>query len=390
MTHKIIGIELTPLRVPYQDFVQDVVDNSEGGTGMAIPSDAIWPWEFVICQLHCDDGTIGLGEAFVWLPETGVMAENMVNMVDKVLSHYIIGANPFDFIKINQKMDNNVTHNFVTKGLIDMAIYDLMGKLKDKPACEVMGGKKVDKIPLACLVPLTDIETTLKTVDTYKNLGYKTFRYKLGRNLEDDVFISEKIREFIGPDMKVRVDYNQAYSREEAVKAINAIEKFNITVAEQPVNKNDFVGMAYVQKHVKVPLMAHEGFFSLQDYYVLVELGGIGVLAMNSERPGGVTNALKALDYADKIGMKGLIHNQCLGIASSMLIHLVAARFDSIGYDTELMGDIMLKDDLIKKKLRYSNGFAKVPKGPGWGVELDEKALEKYAIGPTVTVGRTS
>ncbi len=390
MVNKIIGIELTPLQVPYQDFVQDVVDNSEGGTGMAIPSDAIWPWEFVICQLHSDDGSIGLGEAFVWLPETGEMAENMINLIKKVLSHYVIGANPFDVEKITQDMDNNVTHNFVTKGLIDMAIYDLMGKIKNTPACELIGGKKVDKIPLACLIPLTDIETTLKTVDTFKKLGYKTFRYKLGRNLEDDMFISEKIREFLGPDLKLRVDYNQAYTPNEAIKAINAIEKYDITVAEQPVNKNDFIGMAHVQKNVNIPLIAHEGFFSLQDFYVLVELGAIKVLAMNSERPGGVTNALKALDYADKIGMKGLIHNQCLGIASAMLIHLVTARYDSFIYDTELMGYLMLKDDLIKKKIKYSDGHARVPKGSGWGVDLDEKALEKYAIGPTLTIGRIS
>ena len=390
MTHKIIGIELTPLQVPYQDFVQNVVDKSEGGMGMAIRSDAIWPWEFVICQLHCDDGTTGLGEAFVWLPETGEMAENIVNLIKKVLSHYIIGVNPFDVEKIAQKMDNNVTHNFVTKGLIDMAIYDLMGKIENKPVHEILGGKKVDKIPLACLIPLADIETTLKTVDTFKNLGYQTFRYKLGRNIDDDVLISEKIREFIGSDLKMRVDYNQAYKPKEAVKAISAIEKYDITVAEQPVNKNDYVGMAYVQKRVKTPLMMHEGFFSLQDFYVLVELGGIGVLGMNSERPGGVTNALKALDYADKIGMKALMHNQCLGIASAMIIHIVASRYDSFTHDTELMGDLMLKDDLIKKKIRYSNGYAKVPKGSGWGVELDERALEKFAIGPTVTIGKTS
>ncbi|NHI93089.1 MAG: mandelate racemase/muconate lactonizing enzyme family protein [Candidatus Lokiarchaeota archaeon] len=390
MSYKITGIELTPLQVPYQDFIQELVDRSEGGLGMAIPSDTTWPWEFIICKLYCNDGSIGLGEVFVWLPETGEIGDNIINLINKILSHYVIGTNPFDIEKILLKMDNNVTHNFVSKGLIDMAIYDLIGKLKNKPACDLISDKHMDKIPLACLIPLGDIETSIKSVETFKNLGYKTFRCKLGRNIEDDVFISETIRKLIGPEMKMRVDYNQAYTPEEAVKAIKAIEKFKIMVAEQPVNKNDFIGMAYVQKRVEVPLMAHEGFFSLQDFQVLVELGGIGVLGINSERPGGVTNALKALDYANKIGMKALVHNQCLGIASAMLIHLVAAKFDLFTHDTELMGNIMLKDDLIKKKIKYSNGFVHVPKGPGWGVELDEKALEKYATGPTTIIGKIS
>jgi muconate cycloisomerase len=132
--------------------------------------------------------------------------------------------------------------------------------------------------------------------------------------------------------------------------------------------------------------MNHEGFFSLRDFITLVELGAVRVLGIQSDRPGGVSKALKAIDYAKSRGLEVMIHKEPLGIASAMLIHLHAGRYYSIDHATELFGQEMMEDDLIVKPLDYSGGTAKVPEGPGWGIELDEKALEKYATGPTVTI----
>ena len=141
--------------------------------------------------------------------------------------------------------------------------------------------------------------------------------------------------------------------------------------------------MAYVQKRVDTPLMSHEGYSSLRDFITLVELEAVGVLGINSERPGGVTNAIKALDYAISKGLTVVLHNQPLGIASAMHIHFHAGLYYSIAHATELFGDEMMEDDLIVNPIDYSGGTAKVPEGPGWGVELDEKALQKYAIEET-------
>ena len=72
-------------------------------------------------------------------------------------------------------------------------------------------------------------------------------------------------RDALGPEARLRVDYNQAYTADEAVRAIEAISPFGIDCAEQPVRADDWLGMARVQRRVAVPLMAHEGCFSLTD-----------------------------------------------------------------------------------------------------------------------------
>jgi len=192
------------------------------------------------------------------------------------------------------------------------------------------------------------------------------------------------MRKEFGKQVRIRVDYNQAYSPQEAVKAIRAIEPYDIDVAEQPLAAADFVGMAYVQKSVKTPLMAHEGCFSLNDIVTLAELGGIGAVGINTERPGGITAALKAMDFATRHGMGIVIHNQSAGISSAALIHLAAARHAALGHAIELFGYVMLEDDLITSPTDYSGGIARVPAGSGWGVTLDEAALDKYSTSRTV------
>jgi len=384
---RIVRIELTPLFVPFRQDTVQALEKSEGGLGMAIAAEEEWNGgDFVICKLITDEGKTGLGEAFVWLPETGVSPEQLIDSIDKSLSRYVIHESPFNVEAIRHRMEINANRSDVAKGLLDMACYDAMGQITGRPAHDFMGGKCVDEVPLAALIGLTNPESMVQLSQRFYDRGVRTFRLKLGRNVQDDVAIVSAVRNALGPDVRIRVDYNQAYTPVEAVRAIRAIEPYGIDFAEQPVAAANYVGMAYVQEGVTIPVMSHEGCFSLQDISTLIKLKGISVVGLNSERPGGVTNMLRAISYGEMEGMGCVLHNQCLGIASAMQIHVATARYHSMGHAMELFGHIMMEDDLIVERLNYSNGTATVPSGPGWGVALDEVALKKYATAPTVII----
>lgn len=384
---KIIRIELTPLFVPFREGVRQAMAAGPGGLGMAIPAEEEWRGgDFVICKLVAEDGHAGLGEAFVWLPETGTSPNQIMDAVEHGLARYALGESPFSVERLRYRMDNNVTLNEVAKGMLDMACYDLMGRISGRPAADFMGGAMAEEVPLAALIPLMTPSVMIGMAKGFHDAGYRTVRVKLGRSIGEDVQIIGGIRETLGPAARIRVDYNQAYSPAEAVRAIKAIEKFGIDLAEQPVRAADYLGLAYVQKRVAVPLMCHEGCFSLKDVTTLVELGAVGVIGINAARPGGVTNALRAMAYAELRGLGVVLHDQPLGIASAMTIHLAAARLPWLGHDTELFGHVMLEDDLILQEIDYQGGKARLPRGPGWGVELDEAALEKYAVGKTLKI----
>ncbi len=387
MNYRIEKVELTPLHVPFKDYVIKAMGEAISGLGMASRSQEPWlGGDFVICRLISNDGSEGLGESFVWLPETGASPYQIIDAIKNSLKNYVMGENPFNIEKINYRMDVNLARNETAKGLIDMALYDLLGHIKDISACYLLGGKIVDKIPIAALIPLGEPMFMKGLVRSYYKRGFRSFRLKLGKSPEKDVEILQAIRRALGFNIRIRVDYNQAYSPQVAVKAIKAIESYNIDFAEEPVRSDDYVGMAFVQNRVDTPLMSHEGFFSLKDFITLVELKAVRVLGLNSDRPGGVSKALKALNYAKMRGLGVVLHNQPLGIASAMHIHFHAAQFYSIDYATELFGQEMLEDDLIQNPIDYSDGTAKVPNGSGWGVKLDEHALAKYATDDTIII----
>lgn len=375
----ITTIELTPLHVPFHQLVLDAMRSGRGGLGMAIPAEGEWSGgDFVIARLTAEDGSEGLGEAFVWLPETGVSPEEILIQVEHALGRCVLGSSPFESGAIRARMDRSVARCEVAKGLLDMACYDLMGRICGRQACAFMGGRGAEEFSNTALIPLIDIGTMMGLCAHFHGEGYRSFRLKLGSGVREDEAIVQAFRERFGEGVRLRVDYNQAYAPAEAVRAIGAIEDLGVDCAEQPVRSGDWAGMAFVQQRVSVPLMAHEGCFSLDEFCALAAMGAVGVLGINSERPGGVTHALRAIDHASSLGMGTVLHNQPLGIASAMQLHLAAARYFALGYPLELFGHVMLEDDLILEPIDYSNGKARLPGGPGWGVALDQEALGRY------------
>jgi muconate cycloisomerase len=356
---------------------------------MAIPADAPWlGGDFVIARLTADDGTQGVGEAFVWLPETGVSPAQVIDAVAHGLARLVLGADPFEVTQLRDRMDANVARSEVAKGLLDMACYDLMGRIEGRPAHHYMGASGADDLPLAALVPLAGPQLMVDLALHFQRSGTRTFRLKLGTGIDADRTVVGMIREALGPDVRLRVDYNQAYSCDDAVRAIDAIAPYGIDCAEQPVRADDWLGMAAVQRAVTVPLMAHEGCFSLTDVTALIALGAIRVVGINTERPGGITQALRAMDYAAEHGLGIVLHNQPLGIASAAQVHLGAARATKLGHAMELFGHVMMEDDLVVDGLDYSGGRVRVPDGPGLGVTLDVDALDRYLVAPPTEIAR--
>ena len=146
--------------------------------------------------------------------------------------------------------------------------------------------------------------------------------------------------------------------------------------------------MVEVARRTSIPLFLHEGFFAIGDAGGAASTpAGCGVVGINGERPGGITGALRAIDYAAARGLGTIIHNQPLGIGTAMHAHLAAARFDRLGHDVELAGDVMFDaapghDPLPDRGRRASC----CPGGPGWGIEVDRDALDDHLVAPPVVV----
>jgi muconate cycloisomerase len=216
--------------------------------------------------------------------------------------------------------------------------------------------------------------------------GYRTLRLKLGTGPEVDRDTVAAVREAVGPDVRLRADYNQAYSPAQAVRALRLLEPLGLDAAEQPLRVGDLLGMVEVQRQTSIPLFLHEGAFSLSDIVTLIEMGGCGVVGVNAERPGGLLPALQLIDYAAARGMGTIIHNQPLGLGTAVLAHLAVARYDALGHDVELAGDVMFDESMVTDRPVVTDGVLEVPTGPGWGVTVDRDRLDDHLVSSPVVV----
>jgi muconate cycloisomerase len=374
-----VRLDLMAVRVPFSALARQAMDASGNGLGMALAAEE--PWEagdFVLARLEDEAGTAGWGEVFMWLPETGVSPTEVISAIVGSLGRYVVGACPADLRAIGARMERNVTRNEVAKGLLDLACHDLAARQVGRPVHDLIGGRGAETIGLCGLVPLGSVDDTVALCAGYVGAGYRTLRLKLGTGVEADREVIAAVRAAVGDGVRLRVDYNQAYSVPQAVRALRSLEAYGIDAAEQPLAAADVIGMVELSRQTTIPVFLHEGAFTTRDLVTLIEMGGCGVVGVNAERPGGLTAALDVIDYAALRGLGTIIHNQPLGVGTAVLAHLAAARFDRLGHDVELAGDVMFDESLVVAPPTRIRGELVVPTGPGWGVEVDRDALDRY------------
>jgi len=134
----------------------------------------------------------------------------------------------------------------LAKAPIDMALYDLMGKALNVPVFKLLGGLYARRFPIVALIGIGTPQEVVGEARRYVDEGYTGLRLKIGP--KRDVENVRAIREAVGGDITLRVDGNQGYSPSMAVKAIKAMEPYDVELVEQPTPWWDFSGLATERK----------------------------------------------------------------------------------------------------------------------------------------------
>jgi muconate cycloisomerase len=340
------------------------------------------PVGFVLTRVHTDEGIVGLGEC----PPLPPLSPESQPVIAAVLKNWIVpnilGLDPFDLEEAWRRMDHYAPTYPMAKAAVDMALWDIIGKSLRLPLHRLLGGGRAARIPLVGLVGLGTPEEVVRDAERYVSEGYRGLRLKIGPGR--DVECVRALREAFGGDVDIRVDCNQAYSKSSAVRVIRAMERFDIELVEQPTIWWDFNALADVARRVDTPIMPHESLYLISDVKALLDMGGIGVLGLKTYRPGGgVTSARRLLEAARVLNLPCLMHDDVeLGVSLAAAAHIISAYSGVITHRCELSGyPEWLSDDVVTKPMRFIDGHAEVPDGPGLGVELDPGKVERYSKG---------
>jgi len=211
-------------------------------------------------------------------------------------------------------------------------------------------------------------------------LGHRIFKIKTGVGaLADDVTRVRRLRESLGPAVSLRVDANQGWDRTTALKAVRDLEPYNIDFIEQPVARWDLEGLAMIAQRSPMPIMADESCFTAHDALALARLGWVSILSLKLTKSGGLLGSLAVARVAEAAGMGcyvGCMIETSLGTAAYLHLALAAAP---VVWGCELFGPLLLAGDVTRHPVRYADGHILSLDGPGWGVEVDETALARWA-----------
>jgi L-alanine-DL-glutamate epimerase-like enolase superfamily enzyme len=379
---KITALEIFPLTFSYKTIIQE----SFGPVGKREDD--------VILRLHTDEGITGLGEAMTLGPYYSLESQGtVISLLMEVIGpKLLLGADPFNVDYIHHKMDEMVSEHSIVKTAVDFALYDILAKSLGIPVYKLLGGAYTDRIPLRWALGFGPTQQMVDESLKGTKAGFKALKVKVGMGSAKDVEAVKTIRESVGPEIGITVDFNQAYDTKTAIQIIRKMEQYEILSVEQPVHRRDLYGMNLVRQAVQTPIGACESSISLHDFVQVVKHEAADFINFKVSRSGGFYPGKTIVNMAAASGMF-LVGSTQLGTGIELAadahfavstVKLSPAPYHCQGYGTSLFKQFNATDsrgitkDIVQRTPKVENGFLFVPQEPGLGVELHEENTRSF------------
>lgn len=332
----------------------------------------------VYVKIETDEGAAGFGATAPKYYITGETQDTAVAVLRRELAPAVTGEDPFDVEKIHEKMNKAIKGNTAAKAAIDVALYDLMGKVLGVPAYHLLGGAYRLELPAFDLIGLWSPEEAAAKARRRMAEGYREFKVKVGGDAEEDLRRVRAVGEALA-GLLLKVDANQAWTPKQAIYLINRFYECGVSVVEQPVHMDDIEGLAYVRGACpQVAIMADESLKSLADGLRLVRAQAVDMFNIKLIKTGGLHPARKLAAVAEAAGMNCMagctLQNTLLDAATA---HFAAATRHVVL--NEIKGPQWIKEDMASG-LEIREGTVRVPRGPGLGMAVDEERLEACRV----------
>lgn len=318
-----------------------------------------------VLRIATADGTEGLGYAST-VPHMGSLTGSLLAELEH-LKASVLGRDSDDIESILMSLDRAIRGAPQAKAAIDCALHDLQARRLGVPLCNLFGGKVRDRIPLLRILAIKTPSEMAAQARKLVNAGYRYLKIKVHGDVAEDVARVAAIRAEVGDDIHLTIDANQSYSPKNAIAALNAMAKYAIDLAEQPVPVEDFEGLALVTRSVPITIEADEAAGSLNDIYRLVTRRAVDAVSLKIPKLGGLRNTLAAARVCEAGEIK---YRLGAAVGSRLLaahgLHMACALRD-VDYACELAEFARLLDDPFEG-IEARDGWLELPKGPGTGV----------------------
>ncbi len=325
-----------------------------------------------LVRILTDEGVEGWGESCTlggtYLP---AFAEGTREAV-RVMAPSLIGEDPTNLVAIHQLMDRSLLGQNSAKSAIDIACWDLLGKVAGLPIARLIGGIAQPDFPLYEAVPLASPADMAAFVRMRSEAGISRFQLKVGNDPYDDAARTRSVVEACSKEVVIVADANGGWNLQSAVIAVRELAGLNIFI-EQPCR--DTADCALVQRMSSLPLVMDESVVNAAELYRAKYDAGAVSVNIKLARVGGITGAVRMRDQAQELGMTICIEDVWGGdLTSAAVAHVAAStRADALMH-ASFFNDWTL-EHVAGYQPRSVRGRGKAPEAPGLGIEVDIHTL---------------
>jgi L-alanine-DL-glutamate epimerase-like enolase superfamily enzyme len=330
----------------------------------------------LLVRVETDGGVTGWGEGFGHRIFPATKAA-----VDSLVGPMCVGRDPTAISALADDLQRNlagVGRNgpaMYALSAIDIALWDIAGKLAGLPLYRLLGGPRRERLPAyASLLRYGDPPAVARYTERALKRGYRHIKLH-----EITLAPIRAAREAAGPEVSIMVDCNCPWTVAEAIAMARKLRPLDLKWLEEPVwPPEDHAGLARVQEQGGIPTAAGENAM-LPEFRGLLAAGAIAYAQPSVTKVGGVTQMRKVAALAEAHGVDVVPHSAYFGPGLLASIHCIAAmareslveRYDADFAVNPLHGAI----------LPDGNGFMPVPQGPGLGVDPDPAVVAKLRVG---------
>ncbi len=335
---------------------------------------AITDWPLILIDLYTEQGVVGRSYLEPYLPKAMRYLIPAIHDLGEALQGRHIA--PAELYEAGRKSLHFVGYegmSMIAVSGMDMAVWDALAKAAGLPLCVLLGGS-VGPVPAynsnGLWLKAPD-EVAGEAVVLRDEGGFKGLKVRLGRDrVADDLAAIEAVRDTVGSDMNLMVDFNQGLHLGEALERCHAIDDLGLTWIEEPIVYDNLEGYARLTAELKTPIQIGENFYGPRALYTALQMNACDYVMPDFMRIGGVTGWLRAAAIAGAAGIP----------VSTHLYPEVAAHVMRVTETAHWLEWQNWADPILENPYEIRDSELQIPNVPGVGLEWNEQAVSSYLV----------
>jgi cis-L-3-hydroxyproline dehydratase len=291
----------------------------------------------------------------------------------ETLAEALLGHDPTNIGRISRVMDTTLSGHGYAKSALEIACWDIFGKVVGRPLVDLIGGRLNDDFPLYEAVPMGTPAMMAEFIRARGEAGITRFQLKVGGDPDDDVARVEAARAAAPDGAIVVADSNGGWQLWQARRAIRGMEGLDVLV-EQPCR--DTSGCALALRGSTLPMVLDESVVTVADLFAARDAGALAV-NLKVSRVGGLARTVQMRDLAQELGLSVSVEDMWGGdVITAAVSHLAASTSPDHLMNVSFFND-WTDGHVAGHEPRSTGGRGRAPSAAGLGIEVDATRLGK-------------